>query len=425
MSDLGVFFSASAHVAGNEGVRATPGAPPASGEDAPDRRVEGPAERARDVTIEVAVQEMPIHEIRTGGGAQIDNQRSEAHVLFGYGDRSFLGGLRHFDARIQPGIVFLPSFFQRDVLSPGGTAEVVFRQPSFLEEYLMLTARAGYRLDVELGYRSHGVTANLGLARKFLGWLSVAAGITADFYHFYNVSSALSIPSSKSLGLGFRPQYLLTFFEQSLTADLRDSTFDARNGFFAQATAQESAWWIGSDFSYVKLVGDMRGYWTPWRPLTLALRFKYGQTFAAAGDETPMPARFLGGGLSDHRGFAAQRMGPYLCRADDGTTVLRRSAEPCVGGLERRVAVGGNVQLLASAELRWYLPANFGLVAFSDVGEIWSTAGDVDLADLNVAVGPGFRYYTPFGPIRADFGLLLDGPRRPSLVFHFSIGQAF
>ena len=51
---------------------------------------------------------------------------------------------------------------------------------------------------------------------------------------------------------------------------------------------------------------------------------------------------------------------------------------------------------------------------------------DFDLADLRKAGGAGFRWQSPFGPIRVDYGVNLD--RRPGEKFgalQFSVGTPF
>ena len=75
-----------------------------------------------------------------------------------------------------------------------------------------------------------------------------------------------------------------------------------------------------------------------------------------------------------------------------------------------------------------------GAVLFLDGGNVWTNPWDFNTNDLRYDVGPGLRYNTPIGPIRADFGyqlnripgLLVNGKPEPRRFrFHFSIGQAF
>jgi outer membrane translocation and assembly module TamA len=96
--------------------------------------------------------------------------------------------------------------------------------------------------------------------------------------------------------------------------------------------------------------------------------------------------------------------------------------------------IGGRSMLEASTELRVPVWGNLAAVGFVDAGNVWDGAWDYELGDLRFAVGPGLRYQTPIGPVRADFGyqltpiegLLVDGePERRHWRIHFSIGQAF
>jgi translocation and assembly module TamA len=83
------------------------------------------------------------------------------------------------------------------------------------------------------------------------------------------------------------------------------------------------------------------------------------------------------------------------------------------------------VKALAGFEARVILPYNFGVVAFLDAGQIWTRRDDIDWSDIELAVGPGIRYYTLVGPVSADVGFLLTHPSGFEYTFHISIGQAF
>jgi outer membrane protein assembly factor BamA len=72
--------------------------------------------------------------------------------------------------------------------------------------------------------------------------------------------------------------------------------------------------------------------------------------------------------------------------------------------------------------------------SFLDAGNVWAGSRVFEVTGLRYAIGPGVRYLTPVGAIRADVGLQLN--RIPGLVvdgkpesrqwrLHFSIGQSF
>ena len=392
----------------------------------------------RAVPIEIAVQEMPIHELSTGVGATIGNERSDAYVRAGYQNRDLFGGLRFLDFQVRPGLVVMPKFWSPNpLLAPGGDIDLMFRQPSFIEEYTDLGLHGNYQLLVDFGYRAHKVLGSPSVSRTWFGWLTTSLSYNVLYIQYFSFAGALERPRADELGVSFNSESLLTWWEQLVEVDFRDNIYDPRRGVYASARLVESLEATGSDYHYFRLLTNVRAYWSPWSWLTLAWQATYGQTFSPFGSDTPLPARFQAGGPSDMRGFGAGQMGPYLCdtvqKDADGNAVLDSNGDEipitlsgwddqCDGSA---VFVGGELMLTANFEARFYLPANFGLVAFVDAGEVWATKGEVDVTDVNVAVGPGLRYYTPFGPVRLDVGVGVTAPRIGAYQVHFSIGQAF
>jgi outer membrane translocation and assembly module TamA len=96
--------------------------------------------------------------------------------------------------------------------------------------------------------------------------------------------------------------------------------------------------------------------------------------------------------------------------------------------------IGGSTFLNSSVELRMPVWRDLSGVIFLDAGNVWDEPWSFGVSDLRYNVGPGLRYNTPIGPIRADIGyqlnpipgLLVGGePETRRFRFHFSIGQAF
>ena len=77
--------------------------------------------------------------------------------------------------------------------------------------------------------------------------------------------------------------------------------------------------------------------------------------------------------------------------------------------------------------MRYNFSHSFQLASFLDTGNVYLEARDIALADLRWSAGLGLRYRTPIGPIRLDWGYVLDpqpGDESRSR-FHLSIGHAF
>ena len=83
---------------------------------------------------------------------------------------------------------------------------------------------------------------------------------------------------------------------------------------------------------------------------------------------------------------------------------------------------------IVNSEFRIPLPIKkgLGLVAFYDGGNVFEHLGFRDFGSYSNTVGVGFRYKTPVGPVRIDFGHNLNAPPGiKSTQFFITLGQAF
>jgi outer membrane translocation and assembly module TamA len=65
-------------------------------------------------------------------------------------------------------------------------------------------------------------------------------------------------------------------------------------------------------------------------------------------------------------------------------------------------------------------------VGFVDLGNVYPKVSDLSLTDLQIGIGAGARFDTPFGLFRLDLGVPAN--RRsfdPHWRFHFGLGHAF
>ena len=66
-------------------------------------------------------------------------------------------------------------------------------------------------------------------------------------------------------------------------------------------------------------------------------------------------------------------------------------------------------------------------VVFYDAGDVYRKNESVDLGNLYSSYGAGVRWYSPMGPIRVEYGRILNGHEYPSGEgrWEFSAGAAF
>jgi outer membrane protein insertion porin family len=91
-------------------------------------------------------------------------------------------------------------------------------------------------------------------------------------------------------------------------------------------------------------------------------------------------------------------------------------------------AVGGNKELIFNAEYTFPLVSAARLkgVIFYDVGRAFNDDERILFRDLRRSVGWGFRWFTPIGPLRFEWGYVIqEKPEDKTSKFEFSIGTLF
>lgn len=138
----------------------------------------------------------------------------------------------------------------------------------------------------------------------------------------------------------------------------------------------------------------------------LAVRIAAGSIAGVTTDKIPATDRFYTGGGGSIRGYGYQLAGP-----------LDADKDP----------LGGRSFLELSTELRQRIGKNYGVVAFIDSGNTFDAVYPDLAGGLQWGTGLGFRYYTDFGPIRADIAAPLNKRSGvdDAFQFYFSFGQAF
>jgi outer membrane protein insertion porin family len=195
----------------------------------------------------------------------------------------------------------------------------------------------------------------------------------------------------------------------------------------------------GSQNIFVRYGGFARYYKPLVGPFVLHLNLESGVTTSRDPLGVPITERYLIGGIYDVRGFRPRSLGP----------VLRVSQPGDVGQPLGRLPLGGNLQIIWNSEVEFPLFERVGIsgVVFFDAGNAYNLeerycAGSAESSDispkfdpcfrlpesitvgLRQSVGFGFRWFSPIGPLRFEWGIPLDRqPGEDPLVFEFTIGN--
>lgn len=227
----------------------------------------------------------------------------------------------------------------------------------------------------------------------------------------------LRVPDGTSTLIGART---------SASYDRRDSAFTPTRGYFSSIGLELARTLTGepdefemvdefvSRFLKVSLTGS--GYLPLGRGVVLAGQARVGRIFHLSSDsETYLNRAFFLGGIDTLRGYLEDELIPQ----DRAEEIL---ANP---DLASAVIRSGDAFVLLRGELRFPLYGELSAGVFTDVGNLWAKADNLDPRELRPTAGVGLRLNTPVGPLALDWGFNLN-PREAlgerSNALHFSIG---
>jgi outer membrane protein insertion porin family len=412
---------------------------------------------ARDVLIDV--EEAPATTISYGGGFEVgritgqdaDGQANEEldvapRGFFDWSRRNLWGKNRSI------------TFFARVTLRKGNGTDGVdggnstgygfndyrglftFREPRAFGT----TGDAQVSAFIEQGLRSSfdfnrkGVTADY--AKRFTRF-TVTGRYTFDYTELYNERIE---PQDQLLIDRLFPQVRLSKVFTSVLRDSRDDVLDPQKGAVLGVDGSVAAKALGSEVGFVKTFAQAFMYRRlPGRGVVLAAGARVGlavgsaqvlpavdeiaasrggaiaraesraASFPTTIRDLPASERFFAGGDTTVRGFALDRLGTPETLDPQG------------------FPQGGNGLAVFNLEARAPYWKNVQFVWFTDAGNVFKLASDIRLDELRLTSGFGFRYRSPIGPLRVDWGfklstqLLMTGGRERSNVLHISLGQAF
>lgn len=222
----------------------------------------------------------------------------------------------------------------------------------------------------------------------------------------------------------FDTAYLIAAVPAQLTYDASNSLLNPTSGWKATVrVSPEAALGDGGFRPYAVTRGDVFGYFPVSEDFTLAGRVRVGTIQGIDRDNLAPSRRFYGGGGGSVRGYGFQDLTPreeVITPPTEEELAEDPDAEPTID----YIRLGGRSINELAVEGR-YRFGNFGVVAFLDAGQVYAESIP-DFSGLQYGAGIGGRYYTNFGPFRADIAIPLN-PKydQASFAVYVSIGQAF
>lgn len=381
------------------------------------------------VPVVVDVRKAPLRSVRLGGGLGVDAARQEGRVLAEWTNRDILGGLRRLTVKGRLGYAFLPSILGVSAGREDSKSGIVFNlttefeQPRFIFRDLRLQASVTAEKGLEQAYSFIGGGARTGVIWQPHPDLTISPAYNLQVYQLSGQvgpgNSQQGVPlitlgCSNSTSTTAPCLIRLSYLETTITWDRRNDKNEPRAGYYVAFSVQNGGGLLLGDFSYVRLLPDLRYYQSfgEDQRLTLAGKVRAGTLIpfynkATGLKQSSIVNRFFSGGGSSMRGFNDQRLSPQA--AIDPSNPEAGTAP-----------VGGNSLFETSLEVRYRFTQSMALASFWDTGFVGlgslSLRGSMSpfQEGLYHAVGLGLRYITVVGPLRVDIARRLNiGPPLP------------
>ena len=315
-----------------------------------------------------------------------------------------------------------------------------FTEPYFMDTEWSVGVDAYQRRRILQEYtetkKGGGLRLGHPLAKYLRGYLSYKLDETE-----INLDSVYGDPTLFPTEKGARgsPNGLTSSATFTLEYDKRNDRYVPTDGMFSSASLEYAG--LGGDLHYTRGIATARWYKKAFWEFVVRNNLTYGFIRANPGapnEEPPYNELFLLGGANSLRGFSWFTVGKkrfsqkrYECytgktpSTDPFCKPFQPVSDPEEARRKSMVPYGGTQQLFYQFEIEFPLVSEAGIkgVVFYDIG---IADDDIIWSEFRQDYGFGFRWHSPLGPLRFEWGFPID--RRPderAVEFSFAIGSPF
>lgn len=324
------------------------------------------------MVLKVEVAEKPTGAFTFGGGY---SSVEDAFTMFSIAQRNFRGKGQVLQARAQLG---------------GATTKfsLIFTEPWLFDIPLSATVEA-YNWEVDYDYYDKdSVGAALRLSYPFWENVRLHWGYRIDMSEITEITADASESIWQMEG-----ENMTSSTEVAIRYDSRNRLFNPTEGSVHGISLEYAG--LGGEVGFIKTEAETGWYFPLSEKLTGFLRAKGGTIEDVSGKLLPDYEKFYLGGINSLRGFRWKDLAPL---------------EPSRRYPGQFISIGGDKYVQFNAELVFPVDEKSGVmgVVFFDTGEVFGSDETVDFGRLRESVGAGIRWYSPVGPIRVEYGHILD-----------------
>jgi outer membrane protein insertion porin family len=249
-----------------------------------------------------------------------------------------------------------------------------------------------------------------------------------------------------TIGLPITNTSIANLFRSGITSSIRATiSYDSRNdrmfptrGWYNTISAEFADPNVTfSENTFSRYEGVSRFFYPLWGPFVFRAKLEGDLIVSRDPRGVPIFERYFTGGIYNIRGFAPLSLGP----------TIRSLSTQAPDAQLNSFLVGGNVQVIANAEIEFPIFDKVGIrgVVFTDAGNAFNLEDQycklapfqaaastnpcnspLDLGAYRASWGFGFRWFSPIGPLRFEWGIpFWTLPGEQPIVFEFTIGNFF
>ena len=237
--------------------------------------------------------------------------------------------------------------------------------------------------DMDRDYDSYDVSSQgfgTTLAYPLFEYVTGSAAYRLTFDDITNVTSTASQWLKDQAG-----ETMSSGVTLGLSRNTTDDRMFPSRGSSNSVSAQLTGTIFQGDVSFARYVADSKWFFPMPLDTVFGIHGKIGYIQGLEGKEIPVFERFYLGGINSLRGLRS--VGPVDSNGD---------------------CIGGETMLNFNVEVLFPLLKDAGLrgVVFFDTGNAWNSGYYLD--DMRRTAGAGVRWYSPIGPLRLEWGYVLD-----------------
>lgn len=259
--------------------------------------------------------------------------------------------------------------------------ELSYRDPWFMDKPISFTADIYSTTREYVDYNKEATGLGFSFGKSFTEYWGGSVSYKLEKATIYDIAEDADNMIKEQEGTS-----VTSSITPAVVRDARDNYLDPSRG--SRNSVYVTFAGLGGDNKFIKSVLDSAWFFPVGKTsTTIALRGRIGFATGLFGEELPVYERFYLGGINTIRGLGFGQAGP---RDEDGTVM------------------GGTKELIFNVEYIFPIVKELKLkgVVFFDAGNSYDD--DESIGELRYTAGLGFRWISPIGPIRVEWGYNLQ-----------------